>query len=235
MSSQDTDNTELTLGQSIAKNAIGLALFAFVTAGVIALVQQNTKEQIHDNITHAQAKALYEITPQDSVDHDLLNNYIDLHSSDSKQHLHVNYLGPIASDAKLHLAQWDNQTHTYIFPVTAPDGYTTTIQMLVGVKTDGSIAGVRIVDHKETPGLGDKVELKKSNWVLSFNGKSLSNPEIEKWKVKKDGGEFDSFTGATITPRAVINAVKQTLVMFEKDKAVLSTLGHQPVQTGEQP
>lgn len=225
MTTNENEKAEMSLGQSITKNAIGLAIFAFVTAGVIAIVQQNTKEQIRENIAQAQAKALYEITPENLVDNDVLNSYIELHSEQSMQHLHVNYLGPIASDAKLHLAQKDNNTHTYIFPATAPDGYTTAIQLLVGVKQDGTVAGVRIVDHKETPGLGDKVELKKSDWVLSFNGKSLTNPDIEKWKVKKDGGEFDSFTGATITPRAVINAVKQTLVMFEKDKAVLSTLG----------
>lgn len=225
MTTNETEKADMSLGQSIAKNAIGLAIFAFVTAGVIAIVQQSTKKQIHENIAQAQAKALYEITPKEQVDNDLLNSYIELHSDQSKQHLHVNYLGPIANDAKLHLAQSNNQTHTYILPVTAPDGYTTHIQLLVGIKQDGSIAGVRVVDHKETPGLGDKVELKKSDWILSFNGKSLTNPDIEKWKVKKDGGEFDSFTGATITPRAIVNAVKQSLEMFEKDKDVLSTLG----------
>lgn len=224
MTTNENETAEMSLGQSIAKNAIGLAIFAFVTAGIIAIVQQSTKEQIHDNIAQAQAKALYEITPKNQVDNDLLNSYIELNSEQSKQHLHVNYLGPIAEDAKLHLAQKENNTHTYIFPAVAPDGYTTAIQLLIGIKQDGSIAGVRVVDHKETPGLGDKIELKKSDWILSFNGKSLTNPDIEKWKVKKDGGEFDSFTGATITPRAVINAVKQSLVMFEKDKAVLSTL-----------
>jgi electron transport complex protein RnfG len=233
MTTNENEKAEMSIGQSIAKNAMGLAIFAFVTAGVIAIVQQGTKEQIHENIAQAQAKALYEITPENQVDNDVLNSYIELNSEQSKQNLHVNYLGPIADDAKLHLAQKNNATHTYIFPVTAPDGYTTAIQLLVGIKQDGSIAGVRVVDHKETPGLGDKVELKKSDWILSFNGKSLNNPDIEKWKVKKDGGEFDSFTGATITPRAVINAVKQSLVMFEKDKAVLSTLTTQTKQPGD--
>ena len=235
MTTNENEKAELSLGQSITKNAIGLAIFAFVTAGVIAIVQQNTKAQIHENIAQAQAKALYEITPENLVDNDVLNSYIELHSQQSKQHLHVNYLGPIADDSKLHLAQKNSSTHTFIFPVTAPDGYTTAIQLLVGIKQDGSIAGVRVVDHKETPGLGDKVELKKSDWILSFNGKSLTNPDIEKWKVKKDGGEFDSFTGATITPRAVINAVKQALVMYQKDKDVLSTLStNQPtINRGE--
>jgi len=230
----DIENPEPTLGQSIAKNAIGLALFAFVTAGVIAIVQLNTKETIQENIASAQAKALYEITPKESVDNDILLNYVELNSEQAKKNLHINYLGPISDNAKLYLAQKDGQTHTFLFPVTAPDGYTTAIQLLVGIKADGSVAGVRVVDHKETPGLGDKVELKKSDWILSFNNKSLTQPAIDKWKVKKDGGEFDSFTGATITPRAVINAVKQTLVMFEKDKAILSTLqSHSTSKNGE--
>ncbi|GAA6133472.1 electron transport complex subunit RsxG [Oceaniserpentilla sp. 4NH20-0058] len=220
----NTENQEPTLIQSISKNAIGLAIFAFVTAGVIAIVQLNTKQTILDNIAKAQAKALYEITPKESVDNDILQNYIELNSEQAKKNLHVNYLGPIADDAKLYLAQKEGQTHTFLFPVTAPDGYTTHIQLLVGIKVDGTIAGVRVVDHKETPGLGDKVELKKSKWILSFNDTSLISPSEENWEVKKDGGQFDSFTGATITPRAVIHAVKRALVMFEKDKAILSQL-----------
>jgi len=229
----ETEQLEPTLGQSVAKNAIGLALFAFVTAGVIAFVQLNTKAQIKDNIAHAQAKALYEITPKESVDNDILSNYISLNSEQARKNLHINHLGPISDDAKLYLAQKDGQTHTFLFPVTAPDGYTTAIQLLVGIKADGSLAGVRVVDHKETPGLGDKVELKKSDWILSFNDKSLTNPEADDWKVKKDGGEFDSFTGATITPRAVVNAVKQALVMFEKDKTLLLQLQADSAIKGE--
>lgn len=235
MTDQQTEieNTETTLGQSIGKNAIGLALFALVTAGIIAVVQLNTKQQIQDNIAHAQAKALYEIAPESSVDNDILQNYIPLDSETAKKNLHINHLGPIPEDSKLYLAQKNGQTHTFLFPVTAPDGYTTAIQLLVGIKADGTLAGVRVVDHKETPGLGDKVELKKSDWILTFNDKSLLNPIQDNWAVKKDGGEFDSFTGATITPRAVINAVKQALVMFEKDKALLLQLQADSATRGE--
>ena len=94
----------------------------------------------------------------------------------------------------------------------------------MGVKTDGTLSGVRIIDHKETPGLGDKVELKKSDWVLSFEGKSLSAPDIDQWKVQKDGGDFDQFTGATITPRAVVNAVKNTLLFHNENANTLLKL-----------
>lgn len=209
------EQSEMTLLQSITKNAIGLALFALVTAGVIAMVKLNTAAQIQDNIAQAQAKALYEIVPEASVDNDLLNDVLPLNLPDIKKQLNIHLLGPIDSQANIHFARSNDKLHSLIFPVAAPDGYTTTIKLLVGIKLDGTVAGVRIVDHKETPGLGDKIELKKSNWVLSFNGKSLLNPDSEKWKVKKNGGEFDSFTGATITPRAVINAVKQALVFYQ--------------------
>ena len=209
------EQSEMTLLQSITKNAIGLALFALVTAGVIAMVKLNTAAQIQDNIAQAQAKALYEIVPETSVDNDLLNDVLPLNLPDIEKQLNIHLLGPIDSQANIHFARSNDKLHSLIFPVAAPDGYTTTIKLLVGIKLDGTVAGVRIVDHKETPGLGDKIELKKSDWVLSFNGKSLLNPDSEKWKVKKNGGEFDSFTGATITPRAVINAVKQTLVFYQ--------------------
>ena len=209
------EQSEMTLLQSITKNAIGLALFALVTAGVIAVVKLNTATQIQDNIAQAQAKALYEIVPETSVENDLLNDVLPLNLPDIEKQLNIHLLGPIDSQTNIHFARSNDKLHSLILPVAAPDGYTTTIKLLVGINLDGTVAGVRIVDHKETPGLGDKIELKKSDWVLSFNGKSLLNPDSEKWKVKKNGGEFDSFTGATITPRAVINAVKQTLVFYQ--------------------
>jgi len=93
----------------------------------------------------------------------------------------------------------------------------------VGVNRDGTVAGVRILLHKETPGLGDKIELKKHQWILSFNGKSLQVPVIEEWKVKKDGGVFDQFAGATITPRAVVGQVKHVLEFVAANQQTLFT------------
>jgi len=225
---------EPTLGQSIVKNAIGLALFAFITAGVIALVQINTAATIENNIAKAKAKALYEIVPESTVDNDLLNDALVLTTDTSKQRLHINLLGPIQDGATLHYAKKDGNIHAVILPAVAPDGYTTAIQLLVGINIDGTVAGVRIVDHKETPGLGDKVELKKSNWVLSFNNQSLENPKEEFWKVKKDGGEFDQFTGATITPRAVVDAVKRALMFYKQFKDTILELAPQPSANSSQ-
>lgn len=100
----------------------------------------------------------------------------------------------------------------------APDGYNGAIKLLVAVRTDGSLAGVRVVSHRETPGLGDPIDTDKSDWIFAFDGRSLDNPSEARWKVKRDGGDFDQFTGATITPRAVVKAVYQTLIFFERHK-----------------
>lgn len=97
---------------------------------------------------------------------------------------------------------------------TSARGYSGEIQVLLGVDPEGRILGVRVIRHTETPGLGDKIELAKSDWVLAFNGRSLGDPPPERWAVKKDGGVFDQFTGATITPRATVKAVKEGLVLF---------------------
>ncbi len=161
---------QTTLSQSIVKNATGLALFAMVTAGIIALVQYNTKQQIADNIAQAQARALYEITPEHTLDNDLLADKLDLTSNALRSTMNINALGKLADGSSAHFAKKDGVVHTVIFPVISPNGYTTDIHMLVGVKLDGTLAGVRVVDHKETPGLGDKVEVKKSNWINDFAG-----------------------------------------------------------------
>jgi len=205
---------------SIRKNAIGLGLFAIVTAGSIGIAQVATKDRIEKNIQIAQAKALHEIVPQSTYDNDLLNDTISLSSHEAHDEIHarwnVRLLGPIAEDAVAYVARKNGKAHTVILPVTAPDGYTTHIDMIVGIKLDGSLAGVRVIDHKETPGLGDKIEAKKHPWILQFPGLSLLNPEEKSWGVKKDGGEFDQFTGATITPRAVVRSVRLALQFFQQ-------------------
>lgn len=98
----------------------------------------------------------------------------------------------------------------------APNGYSGSIHLLVGVKPDGTLLGVRVIKHQETPGLGDAIELRRSDWVLDFNNRSLTNPTVDQWAVTKDGGVFDAFTGATITPRAVVGEIKSTLEFFQQ-------------------
>lgn len=104
----------------------------------------------------------------------------------------------------------------YALETVAPDGYSGAIRMVVGTDAKGAVSAVRVLSHKETPGLGDKIELKKSNWIDSFVGRVLNADNDASWAVKKDGGEFDAFTGATITPRAVVKAVKNLLLLQQQ-------------------
>jgi Na+-translocating ferredoxin:NAD+ oxidoreductase RnfG subunit len=111
----------------------------------------------------------------------------------------------------------------FIVPSVAPEGYSGDIRLLVGLDLQGTVTGVRATEHRETPGLGDKVDTKKSNWILGFNGKSLNDP-LNGWAVKKDGGDFDAFTGATITPRAVVTQVEAVLLFYQENRAELIAL-----------
>ena len=104
------------------------------------------------------------------------------------------------------------------FSAIAPDGYTGPITLLIAVRYDGDLAGVRVVTHRETPGLGDYIEIERTPWIRGFEGKSLDTPVAARWKVKKDGGDFDQVTGATITPRAVVKAVHQGLEFFATNR-----------------
>jgi electron transport complex protein RnfG len=111
-----------------------------------------------------------------------------------------------------------------IFASIAPNGYNASIRLLIGVTPDGAISGVRVVSHRETPGLGDRIDTAKSNWILQFDRKTLQVPALPGWAVDKDeGGEFDTLTGATVTSRAVVNAVKNTLLYFDAHRDELFT------------
>ncbi|MCR8923925.1 electron transport complex subunit RsxG [Dasania sp. GY-MA-18] len=197
------------LKQSISNNALLLAAFALATTFVIAGTYLSTQQQIKSNIRQAQQKALLEIVP----DHRHNNSLLD----DNKLVNDATLLG-LREASRLFIATMDADNVAAIIPATARDGYTGDINLIVGVNVDGSVAGVRVLSHRETPGLGDAIDLKKSDWVLSFNGKSLANTD---WRVKKDGGDFDQFTGATITPRAVTNAVKKALQYFAANQAAI--------------
>jgi electron transport complex protein RnfG len=203
---------------AIRRNAVGLALFAMVTAGAIAVTQVLTQERIARNILAAEAKALNQIVPVGSYENDMLTDTITL-----DERFNLSLLGPIGDHALAHVARTDGQVTTVILPVTAPDGYTTAIRLLVGIHANGDIAGVRTVEHRETPGLGDKIDHRKSDWIFSFQGTSLSDDIT--WAVKKDGGDFDQFTGATITPRAVVAAVQGALQFFQQHQASLLNPG----------
>lgn len=199
------------ISRSMLKNALVLGLFAIGTVGSVALLQQGTATRIAAAEREAQVRALAEILPAGSYDNHLLDNRIELNAPE---------LGH-RSPQSAYLALKGEQPSALILPVTAPDGYSGAIHLLVGIFADGRLAGVRVLGHRETPGLGDKIELAKSDWIRSFEGKSLSDPNEDGWAVKKDRGDFDQFAGATITPRAVVKAVHGALRYFDKHRAQL--------------
>lgn len=211
------------LSRSMLKNSLVLGLFAVATVGGVTLLQQLTAERIHASERAAQLRALNEILPHGSYDNQLLDSSVEVHDP---------LLGtrqPLAA----YIARKGGKPSAVILQAIAPDGYSGAIRLLVGIRADGQIAGVRVVDHHETPGLGDKIELAKSPWIQSFEGKSLSDPDEAGWAVKKDRGTFDQFAGATITPRAVVAAVHRALQYFDAHKAeLLGAEGH-PAAPGE--
>lgn len=195
--------------QAMTKNSLLLGGFALVVAAALALTDIGTREKRAESIRKVQSQALNEIISKNRHDNDLLEDSLPV---DDKEFLKL-------KEAKtIHIARKGGTVVAFIIPTRAPDGYSGSIDSIVGVLLDGSIAGVRIIKHAETPGLGDKVELKKSPWVLDFNSKDKDNPTPELWKVKKDKGVFDQFTGATITPRAVVHSVYNALLFFEQNK-----------------
>lgn len=196
------------LAQSIRRSAIGLGLFAVITGGTIAITQAFTAQRIQEQAARAEAKALFEIIPENTLDNDMLHDTVELPHSDR---LAVN--GPVT----VWVARKDGKPTGMIMPVIAPDGYSGNIRLLVGLDMNGTILGVRVTSHKETPGLGDRIETRKSDWIQDFTGRTLGKPPHNEWNVKKNGGMFDQFTGATITPRAVVKAVQKSLIYFQKN------------------
>lgn len=208
------------ISRSMLKNAAVLGLFAVVTVGAVTLLQQGTAERIQAAERAAQVRALGEILPAGSYDNHLLDDSVLIQDR---------LLGN-RSPLPAYVAIKDGRPSAVILQAIAPDGYSGAIHLLVGIHADGRVAGVRVIGHRETPGLGDKIELAKSPWIRSFDGKSLSSPAAEGWAVKKDRGEFDQFAGATITPRAVVGAVHRALQYFDAHKAELLTTGGEAIE-----
>ena len=188
---------------SIGLSGTVLALFAAITSVAIGWTYLSTKVQIEFEVRRAEARQLLEIFPPDTHDNEIVDDVFEVAAETA-------LLGVRESRQGYRVRQGSTVIGV-ILPATARDGYSGDIRALVGVRRDGSVAGVRVVAHRETPGLGDKVDLRKSDWILDFNERSLTNPALRAWNVEKEGGVFDQFTGATVTPRAVILATRRAL------------------------
>jgi electron transport complex protein RnfG len=207
---------------SIRRNSISLMLISTFVAVILALVYQLSADRIAEQQTQNERARLAEIFPSDAHDNDLLDASISLHSA-AQNFRNPELLG-LREDALAYLARTDNVLSGIILPAIARDGYNGDIQLLVGLRASGEITGVRVVQHRETPGLGDRIETRISDWILGFNGKSLASTQMENWTVKKSGGDFDQFTGATITPRAVITKVHDVLNFYQQNEQIFRSL-----------
>ncbi len=182
-----------------------LALFAVLGAELVSFSYRGTVERIEANRRSEMLDNLNTLIPPDSYDNDLLTDTVQVRNRDM--------LGT-SKPLTVYRARRDGRPVAVAFRPVAPEGYGGPIRLLVGIDYQGHLLGVRVLEHKETPGLGDKIELRHSDWILGFNGLSLDNPPTEGWRVKRDGGNFDQFTGATITPRAVVKAVHKSLQFY---------------------
>jgi electron transport complex protein RnfG len=197
---------------SMLRNALGLALFAAVTVGVIAVTEVGTRDAIREQREAARRRALLEILPAEAFDNAILDDVVIVAAAP---------LG-LPAPEEAFIARRAGEPIAAMVPLRVPDGYSGEIRLVLGVRPDGRIVGLRVLEHRETPGLGDRTEARKSDWILTFDGRALGDPPAEQWAVRKDGGSFDAFTGATITPRAVIRGVRRALTWFEADgRAVL--------------
>ena len=200
--------------ETIRKNAVTLALFAVFTTGLTAVVNYVTKPTIAHQTALNQKNLLDQVVPVDLYDNQIQREcYLVTDAA----------LGN-AAPHHLYLARKGDAPVAAALETTAPDGYSGAIQMLVGADFHGKVLGVRVIEHHETPGLGDKIELRISDWINSFNGKVVHGADDKAFAVKKDGGEFDQFTGATITPRAVVNATKRAALLIETLSGNVSSL-----------
>jgi len=188
----------------------GAFLWLFAVAGttLVAVTEYSTSSAIAENERQLLLRNLYALLPRDKLDNDI--------ATDTHQLAASTLLGT-EMETSVYRARQAGEPVAAVFNSIAPNGYSGRIHLLVGVYVDGSLAGVRVVKHAETPGLGDAVELRKSPWIKSFDGKSLDNPQTSGWAVKRDGGDFDQFTGATISPRAVVKAVHNTLLYYQQN------------------
>lgn len=199
--------------------ALILAAFAVGGVGLVATTHELTGERIAANERAAMLSKVAAIIPTERMDNDPLQDRLEVSDPD--------LLG--SESTRVYRIRGGGEPVAVVLDPIVPDGYAGPIKLLVSVLADGTLGGVRVLVHRETPGLGDKIETAKSDWVLAFDGKSLGDPAEEKWTVKRDGGVFDQFTGATITPRAIVNTVKNTL-LFVRQRGI--ALYEQP---GEQP
>lgn len=203
------------LPRQMARSAALLGLVAVLGTALLAGVNTLTKDRIVEQQRRAVLVQLNQVLPANAYDNELHEDLVVINDPD-----HFRQRVPV----RVYRARLRGAPVAAIFDLATPDGYNGDIRLLVAIRYDGHISGVRVVEHRETPGLGDPIERRRSDWITRFDGRSLDDPRAKGWAVKRDGGEFDQFTGATITPRAVVAAVQRALAYFTANRERIFTL-----------
>jgi electron transport complex protein RnfG len=194
------------------RSAAALGLVAIAGTALLAGVHHLTADRIAAQERRAVLEQLQEIIPADRYDNALQDDWI---SFTDEAHF------PRGQEVTAYRARRGGQPVAVILRFAAVNGYNGPIHLLAGIEADGSLAGVRVTAHRETPGLGDAIEVARNDWIRSFDGRSLRSPGPRGWRVRRDGGEFDQFTGATITPRAIVEAVRLALDYYAANRRTL--------------
>ena len=184
----------------LRRNALLLGLAALVGAGLLASINHWARPRVEINRAEALRGQLAELVPAELYDTPLDQGASSLQAS-----------GLGVGKQSLYRARLNGAVTAVLITAVAADGYNGAIRLLVAMQKNGQVLGVRVLEHRETPGLGDAIERRKSDWILGFDGRSLDDPPLAKWMVRKDGGGFDQITAATITPRAVVGGVMRAL------------------------
>jgi len=200
------------LAKASLRTAVQLLLFAIVGTGLLALTYELTREPILESEERAKMKLISQIAPAGTYDNEIIEDTIQLAQDEllGNRETLIGHRGYLRGDPAI-----------VLLSAIAPDGYSGRIKLIIAIRQDGSLSGVRVVSHAETPGLGDYIDIAKNSWITIFNGQSLDNLKERDWQVKKDGGVFDSMAGATISPRAVVKAVHKALQYYEQHRSEL--------------
>ncbi len=186
-----------------------LAAFAIVGSVMVAVTEAHTRLRIEENERQYLLRSLNDVLPAGAYDNEMFDDTIEV--------IDEELLGS-SEPVTIYRARMGDRPVAALLTPSAPKGYAGPIRLLVGIDADGQLTGVRVIAHRETPGLGDAIEAERSDWILGFDGLALGKPPVKQWAVERDGGEFDQLTGATVTPRAIVKAVRDALIYFSENR-----------------
>lgn len=188
------------------RSAALLGAFAVLGVGLVVIIHTITQPIIAYNLQLSLLHQLQALVPPNAVDNDMANDVLRVQAP--------TLLGTDSS--VVYRGRKQGKPVAVVVNSEVPEGYAGPIKLLVAIGNDGIVQGVTVLSHKETPGLGDQIEPQRSNWIFGFNGKSLQDPLADAWEVRRDGGAFDQLTGATVTSRAMVRAVKKALIFTQQ-------------------